>query len=107
MTPDDVRAEIIDTVNQLRKAPDAVQAAQVEAKRLALEAERAEAVAFLEANGNVEERKATAKIAAADHKMAAEVADAAYWRARTKTGGLRDSLSAWQSVLSSIMREGA
>ena len=107
MTPEEVRIEIIDILNQLRKAPDAVQDAQVNAEQAALESERAEALAFMEAVGNIEERKAQARIATSELKLEATVKAAAFKRAVTKTQVLRDSLVANQALLKSIQAEGA
>lgn len=107
MTPDEVRVEIQDILNQLRKAPDAVEKSQYASEAAHLRAERDEAAAFITAEGNVEERKAQARLAAADAKVEAAVCAAAYQRARTKTQVLRDSLVAYQALLKSIQLEGA
>lgn len=107
MTPDDVRRQIIDILNDLRKAPDAVGAAMLASEQAILLAERDEASAFLNAEGNIEERKAQAKLKAAEAKDAAAIAVAAAKRVNTKTQVLRDSVVASQALLKSIQTEGA
>lgn len=107
MTPEAIRVEIQSLVAELAKAPDWVSRYELESERASLDYERAYDLAFLEADGNVEERKAYARQAAAELRDAAAVAHAAFTRVKTKTRQLEQSIVACQALLKSIQLEGA
>lgn len=107
MTPDEIRDLMFQIRLELRRAPDAVQEAELAAERADLEADKVFDVALLGAVGNVEERKAQARIAAADARGDAVVARAVFNRAKTKVRALETEMMMLQSVLKSVQLEGA
>lgn len=107
MTPDEVRELMFQVRNDLRRAPDAVRDAELAAEEAELAADKAFDVALLKAEGNVEERKAQARIAAGEARANAVIARAAFNRAKLKTRALESELMMLQSVLKSIQLEGA
>lgn len=107
MTPEELRAEILKVRAELLRAPGAVRDLEVEAELAELEAEKALDVAFLSAEGSVEERKAKARTQTVELREAIIVPRAAYNRARLKVRQLESELVALQSVLKSAQLEGA
>jgi len=107
LNPDEIRAMILSLVHEQAKGPKAHEDAELEAERAEDEYEAKYDRAFLDADGNIEERKAQARLATrADHERAF-VARAAHNRVKLKMKHLDSSIMAHQSVLKSVMAEGA
>lgn len=107
MTPDDMRAQVREIVTELAKAPQAMEQYELQYELAELEAERAYDLAFIEADGNVEERKAQARLSSSELREQAAIAKAAHTRVKTKTRQLEYALVAGQALLKSIQIEGA
>jgi hypothetical protein len=107
MSPDEIRELMFQIRHELRRAPDAVRDAELDAERADLEADRVFDSALLQAVGNVEERKAQARLAASDARAAAVIARAVFNRAKTKLRALETEMMMLQSVLKSVQLEGA
>jgi hypothetical protein len=107
MSLDEIRELMFQIRLELRRAPDAVRDAELDAERADLEADRVFDSALLAAVGNVEERKAQARLAAADARAAAVIARAVFNRAKTKLRALETEMMMLQSVLKSVQLEGA
>lgn len=107
MTPDELRAEIMGVIRELRKAPATVRDLEVAAEQAELDYEKAIDKAFLIAEGNVEERKAQARARAEDLADLKLIARAEYNRAKLKVKQLEGEQMGLQSVLKSIQLEGA
>jgi len=63
--------------------------------------------AFLNAEGNIEERKAQARLVTKELRDTAAIARAAHGRVKLKVKQLDSSLMAHMAVLKSVMAEGA
>jgi hypothetical protein len=107
MTPDEIRAEILKVRAELLRGPDAVRDAEIPAELADLDADAAFDRALLTATGSVEEKKATARLAADSLRRDAVVSRAAYNRVKVKVRQLETEMFALQSVLKSIQAEGA
>lgn len=107
MNPDEIREQIVRFLIELSKAPDALHEYELDADVKDEEAERAQDIAFLSASGNVEERKAQARLASYDERQIALIAKAALTRVKTKTRQLEQSIVANQALLKSVQRDGA
>lgn len=107
MTPEEIRTELLKVRADLMRGPDAVRDLEIQAEMADLEAERAFDIALLSAEGSVEEKKAQARLAAADIRKDAVIPRAAYNRAKSKIRALETEQMALQSVLKSIQAEGA
>jgi hypothetical protein len=107
MTPDEIRAEILKVRAELHRGPDAVRDAEIPAELADLDADVAFDRALLTATGSVEEKKATARLAADSLRRDAVVSRAAYNRVKVKVRQLETEMFALQSVLKSIQAEGA
>jgi hypothetical protein len=107
MTPDDVRTEILLLVAEQAKGPDAHFEAEVAAERAEDEYQAALDREFLNAEGNVEERKAVSRLATISLRDKAIIARAVHGRVKLKIRALDSSIMANQGVLKSMMRDGA
>jgi hypothetical protein len=107
MNPELIRDQITDYLRQLRKAPDAHYQAELKKEQAQLDFQKAFDVAFLLCEGNIEERKATARQSAAEAQQALALAEAEFNRIKLKTRQLEQSVMASQSLLRSIQAEGA
>lgn len=107
MNPDEIREQIVRLLAELAKAPEALHEYELDADLKDEDAERAQDLAFMAATGNVEERKAQARLASFDERQAALIAKAALTRVKTKTRQLEQSIVANQALLKSIQRDGA
>lgn len=105
LTPDVIREKIVQVQVELRRAPDIVEELELHAERDELGATADVDAAFLSADGNVEERKAIARIEAAAARDAAIVSRAAYNRARLKVRLLEAELMSLQALLKSVQAE--
>lgn len=83
-TPDSIMAELVEIRAEAQKGVDALYNAELKLAELTLAADTAEARALLEAEGNVAERQAHAKIASGDAKLEHDIARAEYNRVKTK-----------------------
>jgi len=107
MNPETIREQITGFLHQLRKAPDAHYQAELKKEQAQLDFEKVYDIAFLTCEGNIEERKATARQSAADAKQTLALAEAEFNRIKLKTRQLEQSVMASQSLLRSIQAEGA
>jgi hypothetical protein len=107
MNPELIRDQITDYLRQLRKAPDAHYNAELKKEQAQLDFQKAFDVAFLLCEGNIEERKATARQSAAEAQQSLALAEAEFNRIKLKTRQLEQSVMASQSLLKSIQAEGA
>lgn len=107
MNPELIREQITDYLRQLRKAPEAHYNAELKKEQAQLDYQKAFDVAFLMCEGNIEERKATARQKAAEAQQALALAEAEFNRIKLKTRQLEQSVMASQSLLRSIQAEGA
>lgn len=107
LTPDEIREAMIAVRAELRRAPDVIEKLELEFEGSQLAAETAADVAFLEANGNVEERKAASRLSARKERDVAVIHKAAYNRAKLKVRMLETELMSLQSLLKSIQLDGA
>ena len=95
--PIDVIRELSSLRAQAEKGVSVLAEAETKQVRLALDAERAEALAFLEAQGTVADRQAVAKLASTDAREAAELAKVEVNRVKTKLKQLTEAQMAVQT----------
>jgi hypothetical protein len=107
MTPDEIRLTILGFNRQQAKGPDAHYEAELAAERAEDEYDSKYDRAFLDADGNIEERKAQARLVTREAREAAFVARAAHNRVKLKIKQLDSSVMAHMAVLKSVMAEGA
>jgi hypothetical protein len=107
MTPDEIRTIILGLTREQARGPDAHYEAELAAETAEGDYEAAYDRAFLNAEGNIEERKAQARLVTQELRDAAAVARAAHGRVKLKVKQLDSSLMAHMAVLKSVMAEGA
>jgi hypothetical protein len=107
MTPDEIRTIILGLTREQSRGPDAHYEAELAAENAEGDYEAAYDRAFLNAEGNIEERKAQARLVTQELRDAAAVARAAHGRVKFKIKQLDASLMAHMAVLKSVMAEGA
>ncbi len=107
MTPDEIRTIILGLTREQARGPDAHYEAELAAETAEGDYEAAYDQAFLNAEGNIEERKAQARLVTQELRDAASIARAAHGRVKLKVRQLDSSLMAHLSLLKSIMAEGA
>ena len=105
MTTDELRDALWEIRAELKRAPDIVQDLELAAERDELMADGRYDRALLNATGNVEERKAYARVQSQGERDAANVSRAAYNRARLKVRLLESEVMALQSLLKSVQSE--
>ena len=106
-TPDSVLTEIHGLRGELMRGPDVIRDLEVAAERAEFAHQLALDKALMQAVGNVEERKAAARLSAADIADAAFIARAEFNRARAKVRGLESSLMTLQAELKWMREAGA
>lgn len=106
-TPDDVVAEIRQTRGELLRGSSAIYDAEVKADIAALVAQKTEDLAFINAEGSVEFKKAAARIASEEESAAAAIARAEFNRIKVKIRGLESALVSLQAELKWMKEEGA
>jgi hypothetical protein len=97
VTPDQVIRALTELRAEAEKGIEAQYRAEVELSQKQLEAERAEAAAFLRINGLVADRTALAKLESSDLRAEADIAKAKFNRVKTKLQQLNQSQSAIQT----------
>lgn len=97
ITPDMVIAELSELRSQAERGMDLLAEAEAEHVKLDLEAQRAEAQAFLDAQGTVADRTAVSKLLSADAREAADLAKVKVSRIKTKMRHLSESMTAVQT----------
>ena len=107
MTPDEIRTIILGLTREQSRGPDAHYDAELIAERAEDEYDSRYDRAFLDASGNVEERKAQARLVTRESREEAFVARAAHNRVKLKMRQLDSSVMAHMAVLKSIMLDGA
>ncbi len=90
-TPDAIIHELVEIRREAAKGVEAQFAAEEEMVRLVLAAERAEALAVLEAQGTVVDRQAVAKLKSEDERLQADLAKAKLNRIKTKLRQLSEA----------------
>jgi hypothetical protein len=107
MTPDEIRTIILGLTREQARGPDAHYDAELAAETAEGDYEAAYDQAFLNAEGNIEERKAQARLVTQELRDTAAIARAAHGRVKLKVKQLDSSLMAHMAVLKSVMAEGA
>jgi hypothetical protein len=107
MTPDEIRTIILGLTREQARGPDAHYDAEIFAEDCEGDYEAAYDQAFLNAEGNIEERKAQARLVTKELLDTAAIARAAHGRVKLKVKQLDSSLMAHMAVLKSVMAEGA
>ena len=107
MTPDEIRTIILGLTREQSRGPDAHYDAELAAENAEGDYEAAYDQAFLNAEGNIEERKAQARLVTQDLRDTAAIARAAHGRVKFKMKQLDNSLMAHMALLKSVMAEGA
>jgi len=107
MTPDEIRTIILGLAQEQARGPQAHYDAELAAESAEGLYEAAYDKAFLNAEGNIEERKAQARLVTIELRDDAAVARAAHGRVKFKMKQLDSSLMAHMAVLKSVMAEGA
>lgn len=90
-TPDSIIADLVEIRRKAAEGVEVQFAAEEELVRLTLAAERAEALALLEAQGTVVDRQATAKILSEEERLAADLAKAKLNRVKTRLKQLSEA----------------
>ena len=106
-TPDDLLAEIAQLRNELMRGSAALYEAELKAERAEDAAQLALDAAYLNAEGNIEDRKSVARGASASEQDAAFVARAELNRIKSKIKALESSLMSLQSELKWAREAGA
>jgi len=107
VTPDEIRTIILGLTREQSRGPAAHEEAELEAEECEGNYEAAYDQAFLNAEGNIEERKAQARLVTRELRDAAAIARAAHGRVKLKIRQLDSSVMAHMAVLKSVMAEGA
>jgi hypothetical protein len=107
MTPDEIRTIILGLTREQARGPIAHEEAELLAERSQGDYEAAYDQAFLNAEGNIEERKSQARLVTQELRDKAAIARAAHGRVKLKMKQLDSSLMAHMAVLKSVMAEGA
>jgi hypothetical protein len=107
MTPDEIRTIILGLTREQARGPDAHYDAELAAENAEGDYEAAYDQAFLNAEGNIEERKAQARLVTQELRDTAAIARAAHGRVKFKIKQLDNSLMAHMALLKSVMAEGA
>jgi hypothetical protein len=107
VTPDEIRTIILGLTREQSRGPDAHYDAELAAENAEGDYEAAYDQAFLNAEGNIEERKAQARLVTQDLRDTAAIARAAHGRVKFKMKQLDNSLMAHMALLKSVMAEGA
>jgi hypothetical protein len=106
MTPDEIRTIILGLTREQARGPDAHYDAELLAENSEGDYEAAYDQAFLNAEGNIEERKAQARLVTKELRDAAAIARAAHGRVKLKMRQIDSSVMAHMAVLKSVMLEG-
>ena len=106
MTPDEIRTIILGLTREQARGPDAHYDAELAAENAEGDYEAAYDQAFLNAEGNIEERKAQARLVTKELRDAAAIARAAHGRVKLKMRQIDSSVMAHMAVLKSVMLEG-
>ena len=106
-TPEHVVEDIRQTRAELLRGSSAIYDAETAAELAELAAQKAEDLAFINAEGSVELKKAAARLAAAEDAEAAVIARAGLNRVKTKIRGLESALVSLQAELKWLVSEGA
>lgn len=96
-TPDNIIDNLVDIRGQADAGIRAQYEAEVKVAKLELEADKIEALALIEADGNVAHKQAVAKIKSADARLEADLAKAEYNRIRLKLRHLELAQSSLQT----------
>jgi hypothetical protein len=107
VTPDDIRTIILNLTREQARGPAAHEEAELLAERAEGDYEAAYDQAFLNSEGNVEERKSQSRLVTRELRDKAVIARAAHGRVKLKMKQLDSSLMAHMAVLKSVMAEGA
>lgn len=107
MNPDEVRQLILALVAKQVQGPDAHYNAEVKAEQAEADASKAFDMAFMTAEGNIEERKAQARLQTEAQRDAAFIARAEHNRVKLKIQQINNSVVAYQAVLKSMLADGA
>jgi hypothetical protein len=107
MTPDSVRQELFIVGKELSKAATAIYEYELNAEKADLDLQLSLDKVFLSADGNIEERKAIARVQSVERSDDAIKARAVYNRAKTKAKHLELEQMRLMATLKSVQAEGA
>ena len=107
MTPESVRQELFMVGKELSKAATAIYEYELNTEKADLDLQLAIDKVFLSADGNIEERKAIARLQSVEKADDAIKAKAVYNRAKTKAKHLELEQMRLMATLKSIQSEGA
>jgi len=107
MTPDGVRQELFIVGKELSKAATAIYEYELNAEKADLDLQLLIDKTFLSADGNIEERKAIARLQSVEKADDAIRARAVYNRAKTKAKHLELEQMRLMATLKSVQNEGA
>lgn len=96
-SPGAVVRELADLRAQSQRGVEVLAEAEIKQVNLALDAERAEFLAFLEAQGTVADRQAIAKLASLEKRQQAELAKVEVTRIKTKLKQLSEAMMSVQT----------
>lgn len=105
MEPRDIVGSLQDLVEMGRKGSEALYDAEMELARKELELDKTEAGEFLQAEGNVAERQARAKLMASDARFERDLAKAQVNRVRAKMKSIEAELMAQATIAKMVQAE--
>ena len=105
MEPRDIVGSLQDLVEMGRKGSEALYEAEMELARRELDLDKTEAAAFLQAEGNVAERQANAKLLSSEARFQRDVAKAQVNRVRAKMKSIEAELMAQATIAKMVQAE--
>lgn len=106
-TPATIQSEMRAVLQEMKRGTEALAGAQTKAARLRDAAERIEWRTLLDVSGTVADRNALAKLAAADARLEAELADIEVTRIKTKIRQLESEAIAIGVMAKQVRQEWA
>lgn len=101
--PSDIVRELAELTAQNKKGVEILYEAEVTLARAEADLDKAEASAFIQASGNIAERQAEAKLAAADLRFGRDLAKAEVNRVRQKLRMIESAIMA-QATMSKLLQ---
>ena len=98
MSVQGIVADLEHLIENIRKGSDALYSAETDLAQKELDLDKAEALAFLDAEGSVAERQTRARLAVAELRFERDISRAAVNRVRTKIKGLESELMAQATI---------
>ena len=98
MSVQGIVADLEHLIENIRKGSDALYSAETDLAQKELDLDKAEALAFLDAEGSVAERQTRARLSVAELRFERDISRAAVNRVRTKIKGLESELMAQATI---------